>query len=179
MIMMMTDPDRVALSALLPAFLFRLIRPIHPFMPPSTPTTFHRNVPLQFVTHLITPSDPRLLFHIAATLFSSREHLATPDPPSLLTPSPFICAAPLSRSSSISTLLHPSSQQPHKKTCSQSHIPPSSPHSLQASTRTRTCVRLSMYLLPVAVFISHQKEGFVREETEHKKTPFVVSNTLS
>jgi hypothetical protein len=66
-----------------------------------------------------------------------------------------------------------------KKTCSQSHIPPSSPHSLQASTRTRTCVRLSMYLLPVAVFISHQKEGFVREETEHKKTPFVVSNTLS
>src|SRR5258708_10335536 len=31
---------------------------------------------------------------------------------------------------------------------------------LQANTRTRTCVRLSMYLLPLAVFISHQKEGF-------------------
>ena len=41
MIMMMTDPDRVALSAFLPAFLFRFI---HPFMPTSTPT-FHRNVP--------------------------------------------------------------------------------------------------------------------------------------
>ena len=46
MIMMMTDPDRVALSAFLPAFLFRFIHPIHPFMPMSTPTTFHRNVPL-------------------------------------------------------------------------------------------------------------------------------------
>jgi hypothetical protein len=163
MIMMMTDPDRVALSAFLPAFLFRFIRTIQSFMPTSTPTPFRRNVPPAIVTHLITPSDPRLPFHIAATLFSSRQHFGH-GRPSITSHafSPFICAAPLSRSSSIST---PSSQQPFKKTCNQSHIPPSSPHSLQASTRTRTCVRLFMYLLPVAVFISHQKEGFDREET--------------
>lgn len=60
MIMMMTDPDRVALSAFLPAFLFRFIRPIHPFMPPSTPTTFHRNVPCN-LSHILLPH-PILVF---------------------------------------------------------------------------------------------------------------------
>jgi hypothetical protein len=64
MIMMMTDPDRAALSAFLPAFLIRFIRPIHAnfnaHLPPECPP--------QFVTHLITPSDPRLPFHIATNL---------------------------------------------------------------------------------------------------------------
>jgi hypothetical protein len=56
MIMMMTDPDRVALSAFLPAFLFRFI---HPFMPTSTPT-FHRNAP-PAICHILLPR-PILVF---------------------------------------------------------------------------------------------------------------------
>jgi hypothetical protein len=107
MIMMMTDPDRVALSAFLPAFLFRSN---HPFMSTSTPT-FHRNVPPAICHTSYYP--PRLRFHIAANLFVFFPLLVNilaymPAPPLLLTPSPFsLCAAPLSRSSFISTSFAP------------------------------------------------------------------------
>lgn len=167
--MMMTDPDRVALSAFLPAFLFRFI---HPFMPSSTPT-FHRNVPPAIChTSYYPVRSSSSVSHrnkFVCFLLTSRQHLACmSDPPLLRTPSLF--AQHLSAGLlPFLPLLHPSSQQAPKKTCNQSYIRPSSPHSLQASTRTRTYVRLSMYLLPVAVFISHQKEGFVREE-RHRST---------
>ena len=53
MIMMMTDPDRVALSAFLPCISVSFHSPIHAnfnaHLPQECP-------PLQFVTHLITPS---------------------------------------------------------------------------------------------------------------------------
>jgi len=162
MIMMMTDPDRVALSAFLPAFLFRFI---HPFMPTSTPT-FHRNAPpaICHTSYYPVRSSSSLSHHSKFVCFlpTSRQHLAyMPDPPLLLTPS---LAQHLS-AGLLPSLLFASKQPTSTQKNLQSRVTtrPPPPHSLQASTRTRTYVRLSMYLLPVAVFISHQKEGFVRE----------------
>ena len=151
MIMMMTDSDRVALPAFLPTFLFCFI---HLFMPTSTPT----GMPLQFVTHHITPDRSSSSILTTCFLRTSHQHLGQANPRRYL-PRPFpfsTSAAPLNRSSSISTSF--CSQQQPKKTCNQDQFLPS-PH-LQASMRTRTfCARISMYLLPLAVFISHQKEG--------------------
>lgn len=166
MIMMMTDPDRVALSAFLPSFLFCFIRPITPIHANVNVHPLPPECPPCNLSHILLP----LVFGFTSQqqlLFSPRQHFGHARPSIA---SHAFCAAPLSRSSSISTSFAP--KQPRttqKKTCNQSHVPPSSPHSLQASTRTRTCVRLSMYLLPVAVFISHQKEGFDREETGAQK----------
>lgn len=117
MIMMMTDPDRVALSAFLPCISVSFHSPIHAnfnaHLPQECP-------PLQFVTHLITPSI-LVRFHIAANLFVFFPLLVNilacmPGPPSLLTPSPFIlCAAPLSRSSSIFTSCNQAANNYRKK----------------------------------------------------------------
>lgn len=153
----MTDPDRVALSAFLPAFLFRFIHPIHAnfnahHLPPECPPAIchtsyypirasssvsHRSKFVLLVKHL-GHARPSITFHAFSLYLRS-------------TSQPVF----------FQLFLHPSSQQPHKKKLAISHIPPSSPHSLQASMRTRTCVRLSMYLLPVAVFISHQKKDLL------------------
>jgi hypothetical protein len=173
MIMMMTDPDRVALSAFLPAaFLFRFIRPIHPFMPASTPTLFRRNVP-PAICHTSYYPHP---FHIAATLFSSRQHLARPSITSLPLFAQYLSAGLVP----FLPLLTPKQPTTNTKKLAIRVTPLHPPLILCKSARvTRTCVRLSMYLLPVAVFISHQKEGFDRDETGAQKKPFVVSNTLS
>ena len=83
MIMMMTDPDRVALSAFLPAFLFRCI---HLFMPTSTPT-FHRNVPLAICHTSYYPvrSSSSLSHHSKFVCFlpTSRQHLGIHARPSI------------------------------------------------------------------------------------------------
>jgi hypothetical protein len=172
MIMMMTDPDRVALSAFLPCISVSFHSPIHAnfnaHLPPECP-------PLQ-LSHILLPH-PILVFgftsqqiclffsHFSSTFWHACQALHH-----------FSRLLPLFFAQRLSAgllpffpLLQSSSQQLPKKTCNQSHIPSSSLHSLQASMRTRTCVRLSMYLLPVAVFISHQKEVFVREE-RHRST---------
>jgi len=168
MIMMMTDQDRVALSAFLPAFLFRFI---HPFMPTSTPT-FHRNVPpLQFVTsyYPVRSSFTSQQICSFSSHFSSTFWHACQTPHYFSRLLPLVCAAPLSRSSFISTSFAPKQPTTTQKNL-QSRVtsrPP--PLILCKPARTRTCVRLSMYLLPVAVFISHQKEGFVKEE-RHRST---------
>ena len=165
MIMMMTDPDRVALSAFLPAFLFRFF---HPFMPTSTPT-FHRNVPPAFCHTSYYPVRSSSSVSHRSKFGCFLPHFSSTFWHACLTLHYFSRLLSL-RSTSQPVFFHfylfctEAANNHSKKTCNQSHIPPSSPHSLQACTRTRTYVRLSMYLLPVAVFISHQKEGFVREE---------------
>jgi len=62
MIMMMTDPDRVAFVRISACISVSFHSPIHANFKAHLPP----ECPLQFVTHLITPSDPRLPFHIAA-----------------------------------------------------------------------------------------------------------------
>ena len=166
---MMTDPDRAALSAFLPAFPFRFIRFIHPFMPTSTPT-FHRNVPLQFVTHLITRSSSSISQRSKTVCFlPTFRHAGHARPPQLLvTHSPFgLCAAPLSRSSSIS--IAPNSRQPPKK-LAISHIPPTSPHSLQAQHAYKH-LRLIIYvsITPGGIYLAPKRRIFVKEE-RHRST---------
>jgi hypothetical protein len=145
MIMMMTDPDRVALSAFLPAFLFRFI---HPFMPTSTPT-FHRNVPPCNLSHILSPhrssSSVSHRSKFVCFLPTSRQHLACmPDPPLLLTSSPFsLCAAPLSRSS-ISTSFAP--KQPTITPKNLQSEPHSALLSLFASQHAYTHLRSIIYV---------------------------------
>jgi hypothetical protein len=122
MIMMMTDPDRVALSAFLPAFQFRFI---HPFMPTSTPT-FHRNVPPCNLSHILLPH-PILVFrftsqqiclfssHFSSTFWHARQALHHF---SRLVPFVF-CAAPLSRSSSKKLAIRVTSRPPPLFSASQ------------------------------------------------------------
>jgi hypothetical protein len=173
----MTDPVRVALSTFLPPFLFRFI---HPFMPTSTPTTSHRNVhpAICHTSNYPVRSSSSLSHHSKICLFSS--HFSSTFWHACRTLHHFSPISPLL------SFVFASTSQPVFHfylfgTQAANHHPKilairatsCPPHLilLQASTRTRTCVRLSMYLLPVAVFISHQKEGFVREEEapEHKK----------
>ena len=109
MIMMMTDPDRVAFVRISACILVSFHSPIH--------ANFNAH-------HLPLECLPLAICHTAyypirtSTSVSRRSKfvrflfvniLTTPDPRRL------ICAAPLSRSFSISTSLHPRSQQPPKK----------------------------------------------------------------
>ncbi len=155
MITMMTDPDQVILSA----FLFRFIRFIHPFMPSST-RTFYRNVPPCNLSHIILPC-PILVFHSHRSKFVRFfpllvDILAIPNPPLLLPPSPFSLCAHLSAVLlPLLPLLHPSSQQPHKKTCNLSHpaLLPSFFASKHAYTHLRSIIYVSItpggiYLAP-------------------------------
>jgi hypothetical protein len=175
MIMMMTDPDRVALSAFPACILVSFHSPpIHAnfnalHLPLECPL-------LQFVTHLITPSDPPLsVSHRSKFVrFLLVNNLATPDPPRLF---PFICAAPLSRSS---TSFAPKQPTITQKTCNQSHSAhlPSFFASQHAYTHLRSIIYVSItrggiYLAP------KRRICRGREAPEHQKTPFVVSNTLS
>ena len=140
-------------------------------MPTSTPT-FHRNVPLQFVTHLITPSDPRLPFHITANLFVFFpllvNNLAMPDPPLLLTPSHLVL-----RSTSQPVFFHlylfyQAADNHSKKPCN--HIPPPL-ILLQANAFDYLCI-----YYPWRYLSRTKKKDFVREVRHRspKKTPFVV-----
>lgn len=149
MIMMMTDSDRLALHFCL-HFCFVSFAPSCQRQRPSS-----IGMPfLQFVTHHITPVRSSSSIYTTCFLRTSHQHLGRANTAII-----FHAFSLLVVPQHISGGTLPFLQQP-KKTCNQDHFLPS-PHSLQASTRTCTfCARISMYLLPLVVFISHQKEGF-------------------
>lgn len=159
MIMMMTDPDRVALSAFLPAFLFRFI---HPFMPTSTPT-FHRNVhPAICHTSYYPVRSSSSVSHrskFVSLLPISRQHLGVHARP----PHYFSRLLPLVFAQHLSAgllpflpLLQPSSQQPPtSKKLAESHpaLLPSFFASQHAYTHLRSIIYVSItrggiYLAP-------------------------------
>jgi hypothetical protein len=162
MIMMMTDSDRLALHFCL-HFCFVSFTPSCQRQRPSS-----IGMPsLHFVTHHITPVRSSSSIHTTCFFRTSHHHLGRANPAMIFHVFSLI-VVPQHLSGGTLPFLPPCSQQQPKKTCSKDHflLPP---HSLQASTRTRTfCARISMYLLPLVVFISHQKEGFCsgREASE-------------
>jgi hypothetical protein len=161
MIMMMTDSDRVAFARISACISVLFHSPLHAnvnaHLPPECPScnlSHHITPILVFHSHQLSsfhfpstfrPSQTRHYLSRLLPSFSSFHSTSQPQPVLF----------------HFYRFLQPTTI---KKTCNQNHFL-TSPLILckPACAHAPLCVCISMYLLPLAVFISHQKEGFVRE----------------
>jgi hypothetical protein len=171
MIMMMTDSDRVAFARISACICVLFHSPLHAVvnahLPPECPScnlSHHITPILVFHSHQLSS------FHFTSTFRPSqtRHHLSRLLPSS----SSF-------HSTSQPVLFHFYLFAANDNQKLAIKITSSPPLILCKPARAHApfCVRISMYLLPLVVFISHQKEGFVREGRRQSppKKPFVVS----